>query len=439
MSTNIAAVGSSTPAAPPPHAMVVGGAAVEQGAQIQHFPQHHQQVQPQQQHHQYATTPPYGSPGFAFGGHPAVAAPAALPGASSVAVYYQGAHTPAAPAPYVAATTTTVSMPRPYRLSTGASTPSMPIAVNALGGTAAVTPTGSYVGPQCTARTTVTPSGTFVAAPAQPQTPQLHQVQQPQPQPVPAVMPAVQPPPGPPESLLAGIPDPSSIEMQRSAFSNSLEEQKARGEEALKVQQQEHTKYIYQTAEAQKRQLMLQIDQQAKQQELALSQQFSHQVMSLNQEYQTQKIALEKQANELVMDYHRRKSMEDMNIQQYEIQRKAHDEQARFVQELHQTTRELQNVSSCTPQVVPPPFQGTPVVAPPQAAAEYVPVRSSTPSYVAPATPPYVVHQVPPTLMPQPAAQAPIGRSASFSGNYMVAPPPFQAAPLTMYTQANVV
>merc|ERR1719226_409985 len=71
-------------------------------------------------------------------------------------------------------------------------------------------------------------------------------------------------PPAKPPSLTAGMPDPQAVEQQKAAYNRSLEEQSQQGEELLKMQQKQQVDYIYQAAEEQKRQLMLQIDQQAK-------------------------------------------------------------------------------------------------------------------------------------------------------------------------------
>merc|ERR1712032_1470144 len=137
-----------------------------------------------------------------------------------------------------------------------------------------------------------------------------------------------------PQSLTAGMPDPKAIETQKVAYSKSLEEQAAHGEDMLRMQKEEQIDQIYQAAEARKRQLMVEIDQQAKQQELQLSQQYSPQVMGLQQEYHHQKLILEKQANDLTLEYHQRKAQEDLMLQQYEVQRQHYDEQMGICNEM---------------------------------------------------------------------------------------------------------
>jgi len=141
----------------------------------------------------------------------------------------------------------------------------------------------------------------------------------------------------PPRNLAAGLPDPSAIENQKSAYNKSLEDQLRHGEEMLKMQQKQQTDYIYQAAEAQKKQLICQIEQNAKQQEIQLSQKYSEKQMSLQQEYQHQKLILEKQANDLAMEYQRRKAQEEMMTQQYEMQKAHQEDHMRMAQQYAST------------------------------------------------------------------------------------------------------
>lgn len=114
------------------------------------------------------------------------------------------------------------------------------------------------------------------------------------------------------------LPNPALIEKQKAAFGLSLEEQAQQGKEMLTAQQKQQTDYIYQAAEVQKMQLISQIDEQAKQQELMLNQKYSKHIMSLEQQYLHQKLLLEKQANDLSMEYQMRKSQEERMKAQYE-------------------------------------------------------------------------------------------------------------------------
>jgi hypothetical protein len=133
-----------------------------------------------------------------------------------------------------------------------------------------------------------------------------------------------------PPSLTQGIPDPTSIEQQKEAYSRSLEEQTHQGKELLITQQKQQTELIHQSAEVQKRQLISQIEEQAKQQELLLSQKYSTQLIDLEQQCIKQKAALEKQANDLTMEYNFRKSKEEL------LQREYHQRQVQFEEMMRQ-------------------------------------------------------------------------------------------------------
>eukprot|EP00929_Paragymnodinium_shiwhaense_P051995 TRINITY_DN26081_c0_g1_i1.p1 TRINITY_DN26081_c0_g1~~TRINITY_DN26081_c0_g1_i1.p1 ORF type:complete len:486 (+),score=131.37 TRINITY_DN26081_c0_g1_i1:85-1542(+) len=206
------------------------------------------------------------------------------------------------------------------------------------------------------------------------------------PQTVQSPIPLVAPPPEPPVRLTEGLPSPDAVEVQKQAYNKTLEEQRIRGEDVLKLQQKQQTDYIYQAAEAQKKQILLQIDQQAKQQELQLQQQYSNQMITLQQEYQHQKMALETQASQLVMEYQRRRSEEEMRLEQYKLQMEAHSEQMRHVKELethqaqmHEQLAAVSKLSAAAQPAVTQPAVASQVVSP---AASYVPAMPAVPTYV---------------------------------------------------------
>jgi len=279
---------------------------------------------------------------------------------------------------------TTVSAP-----STGFSTANPAVAhyparaVSTVGGTYAPAPCGSLQGaytvmPQAPVQYGA-PMGTYVPPAAMYSAPLPQKV----PQgcsyvPPPNAVPTQQGVPSEPPKLTEGMPDPNAIASQKDAYSKSLEEQAKHGEEMLRLQQKQQTDYIFQAAEAQKRQLMCQIDQQAKQQELALSQKYSQQQMSLQQEYQHQKLVLEKQANDLSMEYQRRKAQEDMMSQQYEMQKAHYDDQMRIVSEMQKQHGATQQPGQQPPPMPtgPGPYMGQGPYAPPAYAPQgnsYVP------------------------------------------------------------------
>merc|ERR1712159_535241 len=112
--------------------------------------------------------------------------------------------------------------------------------------------------------------------------------------------------------------------------------------------------------------------------------------MGLHHEYQNQRMALEKQANDLHMEYQRRKSHEDMQNQHYEMHKKSYEEQMKFHQEMQDTHAQLQQFAQ-QPQVVgqQPVMVNQPTVVQyhGQAASATVIMSGSSPMTYAPSTP----------------------------------------------------
>jgi len=207
-------------------------------------------------------------------------------------------------------------------------------------------------------------------------------------------------------------------------------------------------------AEARKRQLMVEIDQQAKQQELQLSQQYSPQVIGLQQECHHQKLILEKQANDLTLEYHQRKAQEDLMLQQYEVQRQHYDEQMRICNEM-QTNVHANHMHAQQMQMggvagggsyVPPPQM--PAQAPQQSHASCVPPPAQTAggSYVPPpeACAGQVLPQAPSCVVPPTqyagTSQAYPGAEAQYAGPPTpgaVAAPTQYPAPPTQFDGAS--
>lgn len=142
-------------------------------------------------------------------------------------------------------------------------------------------------------------------------------------------------PQGPPEKLTGGIPHPTSVEHQKTHYNRNLDEQAKAKEELLKMQAKQQVDFLHQAAEAQKKQALLQIEQQVRTQELQLNQEYSLKLMSMQQDLQEHKLVLERQASELVMDYHRLKSREDIMACEYEMQVKAYEDQVKIQEEIH--------------------------------------------------------------------------------------------------------
>lgn len=150
--------------------------------------------------------------------------------------------------------------------------------------------------------------------------------------------------------LTSGVPLPDEIDKQKVAYSKRLDGQLKYEEELLKMTQQQQTQFIYQAAEAQKRQACLAIEQQARQQELQLQQQTTAQMMGMQQELQSWKLLLERQASELTMEYQTRKNQEELMLAQIDAQQNTYMMQARLAGQLQNMDRSRPGADEQYPQ-----------------------------------------------------------------------------------------
>eukprot|EP00392_Amoebophrya_sp_AT5.2_P004218 g4226.t1 len=84
-----------------------------------------------------------------------------------------------------------------------------------------------------------------------------------------------------PAPKTAGIPDPATVQKQRDAYLNMLEQQMKQGVMALDAQMKHQKEYLAAQAEQQKSQFAMQVDLETNQQQMALQQQYQEQKMTL--------------------------------------------------------------------------------------------------------------------------------------------------------------
>lgn len=145
---------------------------------------------------------------------------------------------------------------------------------------------------------------------------------------------------GPPPALTAGLPDPASIDAQKSQYMRSLDDQLKRGSQVLDEQLKQQQAYLQRMGEQQKRQYSLQVDQQIKVQELDLVQQHNQQLLMLQQAAQQQKAALEQQANALLLEYSQKKAAEDIASQMYKFEKDAFEAGVKYKREMEELQKQ---------------------------------------------------------------------------------------------------
>lgn len=126
--------------------------------------------------------------------------------------------------------------------------------------------------------------------------------------------------PGQPSRLTVGMVTLEDVAAQRHEYTRSLDEQQHQGEQLLAqqvVQQREHLKV---QAEQQKVLAMGRWDQHLRAQELLAEREYQQQLASLREAAAQQRAVLEEQAAQLVMEYNARKTQQEINKRNYELQ-----------------------------------------------------------------------------------------------------------------------
>lgn len=129
----------------------------------------------------------------------------------------------------------------------------------------------------------------------------------------------------PPPKLTDGMPDPSSVESQKNAYSKKIEASLRHETSMLAQRNQAQKQSLAQMVQSQKAQYNLQMDQYLQQQAMAVDQQANAEMMMLQEAATAQKMALEQQAAGLTLEYQQRKAQEEMMAREYQIQKQYFD------------------------------------------------------------------------------------------------------------------
>merc|ERR1719343_1180281 len=160
----------------------------------------------------------------------------------------------------------------------------------------------SYAPPMAAMQTT----GSFVSAPALPALPMAQMPTQPQ-------------------SLTSGIPDPKSIEHQKHMYYKALDQQLQQAINGVMQQNMQYKQMIDLYAKQYKNEYSTSGDASYQREAMMVDQQANSQFMLLQERAAEYKMVLEQQASALKLEYGEKKSMEDMMMRQYEIQRQYYE------------------------------------------------------------------------------------------------------------------
>merc|ERR1719401_2548068 len=168
----------------------------------------------------------------------------------------------------------------------------------------------SYAPPMAAMQTT----GSFVSAPALPALPM-------------AQMPAQ------PQSLTSGIPDPKTIEHQKHAYYKALDQQLQQAINGVMQRNMQYKQMIDAYAKQYKNEYHTSGESSYQREAMMVDQQTNSQMMLLQERAAEYKMVLEQQASALKMEYAEKKSLEDMQMRQYEIQKSYYDSQRSLYQQ----------------------------------------------------------------------------------------------------------
>lgn len=161
---------------------------------------------------------------------------------------------------------------------------------------------------------------------------------------------------------LEEMPDPATIENQKTGFLKGIDVQTNAGTSALSTDIQQRKAAIRGAADAQKAQFNAQVEAELQQQLNLLDQQYQREIMGLQQRASAQKAALEQQAIQHTMRYQQTANMVQLQRQkavwdaaQADLLAKQQSEIARLQQEQQALAAQYQQISQPSVVMVPLP------------------------------------------------------------------------------------
>lgn len=137
-----------------------------------------------------------------------------------------------------------------------------------------------------------------------------------------------------------GIPDPTSIEEQKAAFSRAVDGQFSQGTTQIIEDGKAKKQMLIQAAEQQKAQYRIKVQAQLEASYLAIDRVMNDKIFALQESHQQQKAGLEQQAALLTLEFRQKKAEEDLMSKQFAIQMN-YQEANRSLAEQFEKTRDL--------------------------------------------------------------------------------------------------
>jgi len=159
-----------------------------------------------------------------------------------------------------------------------------------------------------------------------------------------------------PAKLTAGLPQPPQIEAEKKAYEKALQEQLEKQSKAVMEEAKIKQAMLTQQATAQKQQLTLQIDEKLAIDCLRVEQEALNMVNGLKEAAITQQTMQEERAAIAVADFNKKRAIEEMSLQAWNIQQKWYQNEVKLMGE-YQQVMQKGSKAVVTPQspMLPPP------------------------------------------------------------------------------------
>lgn len=139
-----------------------------------------------------------------------------------------------------------------------------------------------------------------------------------------------------PMKLTTGLPQPTQIEAEKKAYEKALQEQLRKQSDAVMEEAKIKQAMLTQQATAQKQQLTLQIDEKCAIDCLKVEQDALNMVNGLKEAAITQQTMQEERAAIAVADFNKKRAIEEMNLQSWNLQQKWYQNEMKLMGEYQQ-------------------------------------------------------------------------------------------------------
>lgn len=139
-----------------------------------------------------------------------------------------------------------------------------------------------------------------------------------------------------PMKLTTGLAQPTQIEAEKKAYEKALQEQLRKQSDAVMEEAKIKQAMLTQQATAQKQQLTLQIDEKCAIDCLKVEQDALNMVNGLKEAAITQQTMQEERAAIAVADFNKKRAIEEMNIQSWNLQQKWYQNEMKLMGEYQQ-------------------------------------------------------------------------------------------------------